>query len=203
VLWHVIHRDRRRWPKVSILIRGIGHYCAPELLNQLRRLRCDYILGLPTNVTLEAISKPWRGPCDMRRKPSRPKVRRFHQFSYAERSWPQKENAIVRVEATGLGTDVRYVVTNLTGHSRHLYKHVYCARVRMENLIKDMKLYTRSDKTACSRWQANQFRLFLHTEAQWLLHSVRLAALCRSHWRGATFEAIRVQNSTVQAGWQR
>jgi hypothetical protein len=28
-----------------------------------------------------------------------------------------------------------------------LYEKVYCARGRMENLIKDMKLYTRSDRT--------------------------------------------------------
>ena len=61
----------------------------------------------------------------------------------------------------------------------------------MENLIKDMKLCTRSDKTACSRWQANQFRLFLHMGAYWLLHSLRLAAPKRSRWRGATFATIR------------
>jgi len=61
----------------------------------------------------------------------------------------------------------------------------------MENLIKDMKRYTRSDKTACSRWQANQFRLFLHMGAYWLLHSLRRAAPKRSIWRGATFETIR------------
>jgi hypothetical protein len=45
-----------------------------------------------------------------------------------------------------------------------------------------MKLSTRSDKTACSRWQANQFRLFLHMGAYWLLHSLRLAAPKRSRW---------------------
>jgi hypothetical protein len=191
VLWHVIHRIRRRWPSVRILVRGDGHYCAPEVLNLLRRLCCHYMLGLPTNVKLEAISQSWRAPCDMRRKPSRPKVRRFHQFQYAARSWAQKEKVIARVEATSLGTDVRYVVTNLTGRGKHLYEHVYCARGRMENLIKDMKLYTRSDKTACSRWQANQFRLFLHTAAYWLLHSVRRAAPRRSRWRGATFDTIR------------
>ena len=54
-----------------------------------------------------------------------------------------------------------------------------------------MKRWTRSDKTACSRWQANQFRLFLHMGAYWLLHSLRRAAPKRSRWRGATFETIR------------
>ena len=35
-----------------ILIRGDGHYCAPEVLNLLRRLKCNYILGLPKNKRL-------------------------------------------------------------------------------------------------------------------------------------------------------
>jgi hypothetical protein len=68
---------------------------------------------------------------------------------------------------------------------------VFCARGAAENLIKDMKRFTRSDKTACSRWRANQFRLFLHVGAYWLLHSLRRAAPRRSRWRGATFETIR------------
>ena len=82
-------------------------------------------------------------------------------------------------------------MTNLSGRGEVLYEKVYCARGCMENLIKDMKLTTRSDKTACSRWEANQFRLFLHMAAYWLLHSLRLAAPRRSRWRGATFETIR------------
>ena len=54
-----------------------------------------------------------------------------------------------------------------------------------------MKRTTRSDKTACSRWEANQFRLFLHMGAYWLLHALRRAAPKRSRWRGATLETIR------------
>jgi hypothetical protein len=191
VLWHVIHRIRRHWPKVRILIRGDSHYCAPEVLNLLRRLQCDYILGLAINVKLDEMAKPWREQCERRRRPGRPKVRRFHQFPYKAGSWAKEEKVIARVEATSLGSDARFVVTNLTGRAKVLYEKVYCARGRMENLIKDMKLTTRSDKTACSRWEANQFRLFLHMGAYWLLHSVRLAAPKKSRWRSATFETIR------------
>ena len=45
-----------------------------------------------------------------------------------------------RVVATALGTDVRFVVTNLSGRGKHLYEKVYCARGRMDNLIKDLML---------------------------------------------------------------
>ena len=191
VLAHVIHRIRRRWPQVGILVRGDGHYCAPEVLDLLRKLRCDYILGLPRNKTLDALAEPWREQCRWRWKPSLGRVRRFHQFNYAAGSWSREEKVIARVEATSMGTDARFVVTNLSGRAKTLYEKAYCARGRMENLIKDMKLYTRSDKTACWRWQANQFRLFLHMGAYWLLHSLRMAAPKKSRWRGATFATIR------------
>jgi hypothetical protein len=191
VLAHVIYRIRRRWPHVDILVRADGHYCAPEVLDLLRKKRCGYILGLSRNTTLDALAAPWREQCQWRWKPSPGRVRRFHQFEYAAASWSQEEKVIARVEATEFGTDARFVVTNLAGRGKHLYEKVYCQRGRAENLIKDMKLATRSDKTACSRWQANQFRLFLHMGAYWLLHSLRMAAPKRSRWRGATFETIR------------
>ncbi len=92
---------------------------------------------------------------------------------------------------TAMGTDVRFIVTSLTGRAKHLYEKVYCARGKMENLIKEHKLYTKSDRTSCHRWEANQFRLFLHTGAYWLLLLLRRAAPKRSRWRGATFETIR------------
>jgi hypothetical protein len=191
VLAHVVHRIRRQWPKVAILVRGDGHYCAPEVLDLLRKLRCDYILGLSRNKTLDALAAPWREQCQWRWKPSLGKVRRFHQFNYAADSWSRKEKVIARVEATAMGTDARFIVTNLTGRAKHLYEKVYCQRGTAENLIKDMKLSTRSDKTACSRWEANQFRLFLHMGAYWLLHSLRMAAPKKSRWRGATFATLR------------
>ena len=119
------------------------------------------------------------------------KVRRFFQISYGAKSWSKERKVIARVEATKLGSDTRFIVTNMPGRAKHLYEKVYCARGRMENLIKEHKLYTKSDRTSCHRWQANQFRLFLHTGAYWLLLLLRGAAPKRSRFRTATFETIR------------
>ena len=191
VLAFCIRRIRRNWPKVRILVRGDSHYCAPEVLDLMRQLDCDYILGLAINQTLDAKAAPWREQVGKRWWPSLGKVRRFHTFTYGAGSWNQNEKVIARVEATAMGSDARFIVTNLEGRSKHLYEKVYCARGNMENLIKDIKLYTRSDKTACHRWQANQFRLLLHMGAYWLLHAMRQAAPKRSRWRRATFATIR------------
>ena len=191
VLRHVVRRIRKHWPNVRILVRGDSHYLSPETLDFLQASGCDYILGLAINETLKEIAAPWLAQCDVRRSQNQSKVRRFHQFQYAARSWSRKHKVIARIEATDLGADARFIVTNLSGRGKTLYQTVYCQRGAAENLIKDMKRTTRSDKTACSRWEANQFRLFLHMGAYWLLHALRRAAPKRSRWRGATLETIR------------
>ena len=191
VLRHVVGRIRKHWPNVRILVRGDSHYLSPETLDFLQASGCDYILGLAINETLKEIAAPWLAQCDVRHSQNQRKVRRFHQFQYAARSWSRKHKVIARIEATDLGADARFIVTNLSGRGKTLYQTVYCQRGAAENLIKDMKRTTRSDKTACSRWEANQFRLFLHMGAYWLLHALRRAAPKRSRWRGATLETIR------------
>lgn len=191
ILRHVIRRIRKHWPNVAILVRADSHYCSEPALALLEALRCNYILGFAINSKLLELAAPWREQCAMRRCWTRPTVRRFHQLPYRAREWSRSRKIIARVEATALGTDARFIVTNLQGRGKALYEKVFCARGAAENLIKDMKRWTRSDKTACSRWEANQFRLFLHVGAYWLLHGLRRAAPKRSRWRGATFETIR------------
>ena len=192
VLRHVIHRIRANWPRVAVTVRGDGHYGTPEVMEVLERMGCLYILGLPGNARLKQIAHPWCEDAATRRAlVGKDRMRRFFETSYAARSWSKPRRVIARIEASAMGSDARFVVTNLTGRSKHLYEKVYCRRGAMENLIKEHKLYTKSDRTSCHRWEANQFRLMLHTAAYWLLHGLRRAAPKRSRWRTATFETIR------------
>lgn len=192
VLKHVIRRIQRNWPRVDIMVRGDGHYGTPAVMELLEDQGCGYIFGLPGNARLKEIGQPWSEDVAVRRVlSSRDKVRRFFQVGYRAKSWSRERKIIARVEATSKGSDVRFVVTNLPGRAKVLYEKVYCARGKMENMIKDHKLYTKSDRTSCHRWEANQFRLFLHSGAYWLLHRLRQAAPRRSLWRKATFETLR------------
>jgi hypothetical protein len=192
VLRHVIRHIRRHWPRVEIAVRGDGHYGTPEVMELMEDQGCGYIFGLPGNARLSEIGHPWSEDAAVRRAQSgRNKLRRFFQTGYRAGSWSRARKVIARVEATSKGSDIRFVVTNLPGRAKLLYEKIYCARGRMENMIKDHKLYTRSDRTSCHRWEANQFRLFLHSGAYWLLHQLRQAAPRRSPWRKATFETLR------------
>ena len=142
ILEHVIGRIRHHWPRVEITVRGDGHYGTPEVMDLLEDQGCGYIFGLPGNARLTRIGEPWCEDVAVRRVRSRKdKLRRFFQTGYQANSWSREGKVVARVEATSQGTDVRFVVTNLIGTAKVLYEKVYCARGKMENMIKEHKLY--------------------------------------------------------------
>ena len=74
-----------------------------------------------------------------------------------------------------------------------LYRHIYCARGQAENEIKDHKRYLKSDRTSCHRFEANQFRLFLHSAAYVLLDTLRREVFKTTPWASATMETIQLR----------
>jgi hypothetical protein len=92
------------------------------------------------------------------------------------------------------GVNTRFVVTDME-HARTqvVYRHLYCARGQMENEIKDHKLYLKSDRTSCHRFEANQLRLLLHSAAYVLLDTLRREVLRTTQWASATMETIQLR----------
>ena len=67
-------------------------------------------------------------------------------------------------------------MTNLRQTPRWVYEHVYCERGDVENRIKELKYGLEIDRTSCSRFLANQFRVLLTAAAYVLLQELRLQA---------------------------
>jgi Transposase DDE domain group 1 len=193
VVRHVVRRIRARWPKVDILVRGDSHYGRSEAMSWCERHRVSYVFGLAGNkVLLTRVAALAETVALSRVEGRAEKVRRYDEFRYAAKTWGAERRVIARIEASGRGTDSRFIVTNLAGTPRWLYEAVYCARGRAENLIKAHKRHLASDRTSCTKATANQFRLVLHTAAYWLLHTLRDLAPKRSFWRDAQFDTLRL-----------
>jgi len=71
-----------------------------------------------------------------------------------------------------MGTNLRFVVTNRADAPEALYAW-YTQRGGTEGWIKDFKNDVKCDRLSCHRFVANQFRLFLHAAAYWLLDTLR------------------------------
>ena len=69
----------------------------------------------------------------------------------------------------------------------------------MELMIKDHKNALKSDRTSCSSATANQFRLFLHSAAYVLMHSLRSGAVEGTSLAKSQFDTIRLRLLKVGA----
>jgi hypothetical protein len=196
LLRRLLRAIRANWPQTTILLRADSHYCAPEVIDWCRANRVEFILGVAPTTTLrrhvETLEAATKARFDA--APKDGKVRRFKEFFDGAASWSRVERIIARVEAGADGTDTRFIVTNLSGgNARTLYQDIYCRRGVAENHIKSWKTHLAADRTSCTTATANQFRLFLHAGAYWLLWSLRALMPKRSVWRVAQFDTLRLR----------
>jgi len=174
-LRRLVRRIRSHWPHTRLTIRGDGHYGRPDVMAWCEANGVDYIFGLPGNAVLDRLVEAAADDVRVRRAEGEaPVVRRYSETSYGAKSWRCQRRVAARIEASTLGVDIRYVVTNLTqGSAEWLYDTLYCARGQAENLIKLHKTQLASDRTSCRSPLANQVRLVLHTGAYWLMLALR------------------------------
>jgi hypothetical protein len=203
LITRVVGRIRANWPKVRIMLRGDGHYACPEVMAWCESEGHQFVFGLPGTTTYQRHVKELSASTlaryqDMKQAdptlPDATKVRRFKEFYDGAKSWGRVRRVAARVEAGRDGVDVRYIVTNIEGRTpKGLYETLYCARGQMENHIKSYKRHLAADRTSCSSATANQFRLFLHAGAYWLVWAFQQTVPKRSRWRTAQFDTIRLK----------
>jgi hypothetical protein len=201
-LRRLLRAIRANWPRTSILLRADSHYCCPEVLDWCRANDIDFVFGVAPTTTLRAHVKTLEASTKARFDvvPGGDKLRRYKEFHDGAASWSRVERIIARVEVGPEGTDSRFVVTNLEGRSaRTIYDDIYCRRGQAENHIKSWKTHLAADRTSCSSATANQFRLFLHAGAYWLMWSLRALAPKRSTWRVAQFDTLRLKLIKIAA----
>jgi len=194
ILKRVVRRIREAWPEVGILLRGDAYYSCPEVYESCQEPGIKYVFGFPPYEPLkkevEALVEEARTRYAQHKQP----VKVFGDFFYQAKTWPEPQRIIVKVEYNALGSNVRFIVTNLEHwNKRFIYETAYCGRGAMELLIKEHKTHLLSDRTSCSRFEANQFRLFLHSVAYVLLHTFRRLYLRGSELARAQFDTIRLK----------
>jgi hypothetical protein len=202
LLRRLLRAIRANWPKTEILLRADSHYCGPEVIDWCRANGVAFIFGVAPTSTLRRQSEVLEASTMARyvAAPHAGKVRRSTEVYDGAASWSRVERIIARVEAGADGTDTRFIVTSLpTRSARVLYEDVYCRRGAAENHIKSWKTHLAADRTSCTKATANQFRLFLHAGAYWLLWSLRALMPKRSLWRVVQFDTLRLRLIKIAA----
>lgn len=202
ILQRVVARLRAAWPAVQILVRGDSHFSAPEVHAFCRDHGLWFLLGQGTNATLKERVAPTLAQAQalFAAATARQPVRLFTQFAYQATTWSQPLRVVAKVEVSSLGPNVRFVTTNLqSGRPSFVYEQAYAGRGQMENYIKNHKLFLHSDRTSCHRFEANQFRLLLHSAAYMLLHALQRLLLYGTQLQQAYFNTLQLRLLKVGA----
>ena len=182
------------WPKTKITLRGDSHFSAPEVHELCDGYGIDFILGQAINKKLKALGAPLMELVATQAEQTDDPQRLYTTFDYQAQSWRQPRQIICKAEITQGKANPRFVVTNIQDRSpQFLYEKVYCARGRSEGFIKNHKTYLQSDRTSCHRFSANQFRLFLHSAAYVLLHTIQQIGMRGTQWMAANFDTIQLR----------
>ena len=105
----------------------------------------------------------------------------YAETLYATKTWPCRRRIIIKAEVNRHpGRDPkdnpRFVVTNMTQTPWWVYEKFYCRRGEIENRIKELHHGLEIDRTSCSRFLANQLRVFLTAAGYVLMQELRLRA---------------------------
>lgn len=79
------------------------------------------------------------------------------------------------------------------------YRTMYCQRGEMENRIKEQQMCLFADRTSCTRWMANQFRLMLSSLAYVLVDGLRRLALSGTEHSRLRVDSIRLRLFKIAA----
>ena len=195
VLKRIIQILREHWKNTLIIVRGDSHFHCPELTSYSRiDGKIINVTGLTGNSRLNKLSETTINSAKKQFERTQKPVKAYHSFAYKADSWEEEERAIVKVEVNSLGTNIRYIATNnWEFRTRQMYEMGYCARGAMELRIKDHKTYLKSDRSSCHKFEANQVRLFLHSVAYVLIHTLQKEVLKGTEFANATMQTIQLK----------
>jgi len=194
IVKRVVKKIRQAWPEVGILVRGDSYYSCPAVFDFCEENDIKYILGFKPLSPLVRKIKPLVKEASLRFRREKHPVKMFTETDYKAKSWKKTRRVITKVEYNALGSNTRFIITNLEHWNRRfIYKTGYSGRGSMELMIKEHKNHLLSDRTSCTSFSANQFRLFLHSAAYVLLHTFRTLHLKGTEWASAQFDTIRLK----------
>jgi len=197
ILKRIVRHLRATWPGVAIAIRADAGFALPALYDYCEAEGIELTVALLHNTRLAAHGAGLLAAAVQQSVAAGgARVRLLAETIYQAKSWSHPRRVVYKAEAqrlpsAKLGTNLRFVVTNREDEPEALYDW-YTQRGGTEGWIKDFKNYVKCDRLSCRRFWANQFRLFLHAAAYWLLDTLRRKLMAAGVAR-MTLETVRLR----------
>jgi len=187
-------------PKARLCVRLDAGFASPDMFAFFDLHDLDYVVGMPENAVLTRRAEPSMIQARARAKERGETSRVYTETMYRAQTWPHERRVIIKAEVVAHPDrehkdNARFVVTNLHQSAYHVYTKIYCRRGDVENRIKELKNDLSMDRTSCSDFQANRFRVLMTAAAYVLNQELRCAA---RGTRLATAQAGRLRLALIK-----
>jgi hypothetical protein len=172
---------RSSFSKVRIRVRLDGGFANPELMAFLdAQAGVEYVVAMASNAVLNRKAEEAMEVARLLAGLTDQTEHVYDEVRYAAGSWKEERRVIIKAEVVRVDhkepkDNPRFVITNMKQTSQWLYEEVYCQRGEIENRIKELHAM-QIDRTSCTRFWANQFRVLLTAAAYVLMQELRLSA---------------------------
>ncbi len=192
VLKRIVPQLRAAFPKAEIIIRGDAGFAIPALYEYCEQEKLKYVIGLIRNDVLERMVEDLLSTAHERYQQTGQKQRLFTEGMYRAQSWGTERRVIMKAEWLPQGPNSRFVVTNLSMNTQQVYEFYTERGGTCEVRIDEFKNGLKADRLSCHRFLANQFRLFLHMAAYWLVLRLR-DALAHTELASMQIQQLRLR----------
>jgi len=177
VLRRLFRKLREAFPHATLRVRLDGGFASPAVFAFLEAEGVEYLVAMASNARLAKRIRRLLGRARVQSKATGQSAQVFGETRYAAKSWGRKRRVIMKAEVVRLaGRDPRdnprFVVTNLPQSPRRVYA-IYRERGDMENRLKELHAGLGFDRTSCTAFWANAFRVLLTAAAYVLLQALR------------------------------
>lgn len=204
LLERLVKRLREAWPEVEIRVRGDNGLASPLLLDYCEKAKLGYAIGYATNPVLQRQSDHWLSEVELIHRfygGVDPQMQRFESINdYQAESWPVSRRVVTKIEVTPVGSQRRFVVTNLSETAQQIYQEFYVQRGGVpEQPIGELKNGLCADRLSSGRFCANALKLLFAVVAYALVVLYREACYGIDQVARATVTTLRNQYWKVAA----
>jgi len=181
LLRRLVGMIRSYFPGVTIRVRLDGGFAHPAVLDFLdAQPHLEYVVAMAKNAVLKRIAAPGVRRARQLSRHSGKTEHIYGEVRYAARKWRCLRRVVIKAEVVRAPEkdpkdNPRFVITNMKQSPQWIYEQVYCQRGDIENRIKELH-DLEIDRTSCTSFWANQFRVLLTAAAYVLMQELRLRA---------------------------
>jgi hypothetical protein len=202
ILSRIIKKIREQYPDIKIIIRADSGFSCPAFYSLAKKYNLWYAIGLPSNEILKNKSVRAAKAVQFLYVNNRKKHQHFFSFLYQAGTWEEEEMCHCKVESTGIGLNIRYIISNFENQrAREIYTEFYVKRGdASENRIKEIKNMCFSDRLSNHLFLANFFRLFLSYLAYEMFRLIKLAIAKTPFKEAKTWQIDTIRTYLLKIG---